>query len=113
MSNSNAKFGCLPLKARAAIIMFAACGASALIWTVLTQSFSSPARFLILLVLAVGAGHKKFTLYKDSSISFLTTVILLAILVAGTSEAILIAVCGVTVQTYFPSLFQKKRGRYS
>lgn len=102
MLQSTLNFNGLPLKARLAIVMFAASGAMTLAWALISQSFSSPVRFLLLLALAVGTARQKFRLYKDSSISFLTTVILLAILVAGTTEALLIAVCGVSVQTYFP-----------
>lgn len=83
--------------------MFAAAGSITLAWELMSQPFSSPVRFLLLLVLAAGTANKKFRLYKDSSISFLTSVILLSILVAGTAEALLIAVCGVAVQTYFPA----------
>ncbi len=97
------KFSVLPLKARVAIAMFAICGASALVWAAPSQSISSPVRFLFLLALAVGTAHKKFHLYRNSSISFLTSVTLLSVLIASTAETLLIAVCGVAVQTYFPS----------
>ena len=97
------KFGALPLKARTAIVMFAAFGGITLASTLFFEPFASPVRFLLLLALALRTAHTKFRLYKDSSISFLTSVILLAILIAGTTEALLIAVCGVTFQTYFPA----------
>jgi hypothetical protein len=103
MIQSMIKYRTLPLKARTAIAMFAIGGAVAVASTVLFEPFHSPVRFLILLALAVGTANRKFRLYRDSSISFLTSVTLLSILVAGTTEAILIAICGVGVQTYFPS----------
>jgi len=97
------KFGTLPLKARTAIVMFAIAGSIALASAVLFEPFRSPVRFLILLALAVGTANRKFRLYRDSSISFLTSVTLLSIWIAGTTEAILIAICGVAVQSYSPS----------
>jgi hypothetical protein len=97
------KFGTLPVKARTAIMMFAILGAITLASTLLYQPFTSPVRFVLLLALAVGTANTKFRLYKDSSISFMTSVILLSILIAGTTEALLIAICGVSVQGYFPS----------
>ena len=103
MIQSMLKFGTLPLKARTAIAMFAIGGTIALASAVLFEPFHSPLRFLILLALAVGTANRKFRLYRDSSISFLTSVTLLSILIAGTTEAILIAICGVGIQTYFPS----------
>ncbi len=103
MNQSTAKTGSLPLKVRTAVGLFAACGALTLAWTLMSQSVTSPVRFLLLLVLAVGTANKKFRLYKDSSISFLTSVVLLSLMVAGPVDAILIAICGVAVQTYFPS----------
>src|SRR5947207_2558472 len=103
MIQSMLKFGTLPLKARTAIAMFAVGGAIAVGSTVLSEPFHSPVRFMFLLALAAGTANRKFRLYRDSSISFLTSVILLSILIAGTTEAVLIAICGVGVQTYFPS----------
>ena len=96
------QFRVLPSKAQVVIALFAAGGALTTAWSVMSQPLSSPVRFLLLLALAVGTAHQKFRIYRDSSISFLTSVILLAILVAGATEALLIAVCGVSVQTYFP-----------
>ncbi len=103
MIQSMLKFGRLPLKARTAIAMFAIAGALALASAVVFEPFHSPVRFLVLLALAVVTANRKFRLYRDSSISFLTSVTLLSILIAGTTEAILIAICGVGIQTYFPA----------
>jgi hypothetical protein len=97
------RFGTLPLKARTAIAMFAIGGAISVASALLFEPFHSTVRFLILLALAVATANRKFRLYRDSSISFLTAVILLSILIAGTAEAILIAICGVGIQTYSPS----------
>src|SRR4051812_43902522 len=97
------KFGTLPVKARAAIAIFAIGGAAAVASTLLFDPFTAPVQFLLLMALALGTANRKFRLYRDSSISFLTSVILLAILTAGTTEALVIAICGVSIQTYFPS----------
>jgi hypothetical protein len=55
------------------------------------------------LVLAAAGARIKIDLFRGSTISFLTCVVLLAVIQESPSVAIFSAICGVTVQTVFPS----------
>jgi hypothetical protein len=88
---------------RAAIVTFAAAGAVTLLSAVISDPFPLNFRLVVFLTLAMLTAHTKLRLYKDSSISFLTSVVLLSLLMGGREEALFTAICGVSVQTYFPS----------
>ena len=57
----------------------------------------------MLLAVAMVSARAKVNLYKGSTISFLTCVVLLAVIKEGPATAVLLAICGVTVQTLLPS----------
>ena len=96
-------FTSLPFAARCTIILFVAAGLAAAIYTVAVQSAFAPGRLLMLLALAVVSARVKVNLFKGNSLSFLTSVVLLAVIQGGPAVAMLVGLCGVTVQTLFPA----------
>jgi len=93
----------LPIAARVTIILFGMFGLAAILYTTSLQPTFASGRMLILLAIAVVSARAKVNLYKGSTISFLTCVVLLAVIREGPAMALLLAVCGVTVQTLAPS----------
>jgi len=59
-------------------------------------------RIVVLLALAAASARAKVKLYRETSLSFLTSVVLLAVITQGPAVAVLIAVFGVTVQSFLP-----------
>ncbi|HLH32140.1 MAG TPA: hypothetical protein VKY31_13130, partial [Terriglobia bacterium] len=57
----------------------------------------------LLFALAVVCARAKVNLYRGSTISFLTCVVILAVIREGPAVAMLVGIAGVTVQTFFPS----------
>ena len=57
--------------------MFGATGLAAALYAMFYQSALAPARLVILLVLAALTARAKVTLYRETSLSFLTSVVLL------------------------------------
>ena len=98
-----AEFKALPVPARLAIAGFGVTGILIVLPALLFEPLSNPLRLLCLLTLAAGTANAKVRLYKDSSLSLLTSVVLLALLVGGRHDALLAAVCGVSIQLYWPS----------
>lgn len=99
----NSDFNSLPFAARWTIILFGAAGLAALLYVVASQPGIDLGRTLLLLTLAAGSARIKFNLFKGSTLSFLTSVVLLAVIHEGPAVAVLVGLCGVTVQTIFPS----------
>src|SRR5438094_5997039 len=60
-------------------------------------------RLVLLAGVAMISARAKVNLYRGSTISFLTCVVLLAVMREGPGVAVLLGVCGVTVQNMFPS----------
>jgi hypothetical protein len=96
-------FKALPMAARMAVILFGLFGLAALLYAVSLQPTFASGRLVILLGIAIVSARAKVNLYKGSTISFLTCIVLLAVIREGPAIAVLLAVCGVTVQTLFPS----------
>ena len=99
----NSDFNSLPFAARWTIILFGAAGLAALLYVVASQPGIDLGRTLLLLTLAAGSARIKVNLFKGSTLSFLTSVVLLAVIHEGPAVAVLVGLCGVTVQTIFPS----------
>src|SRR5579862_5358378 len=99
----NSDFNSLPFAARWTIILFGAAGLAALLYVVTSQPGIDLGRTLLLLALAAGSARIKVNLFKGSTLSFLTSVVLLAVIHEGPAVAVLVGLCGVTVQTIFPS----------
>jgi hypothetical protein len=92
----------LPLAAKRAIVMFGGVGLAAALSALLYQPDFDPGRLTILLVLAGATARAKVTLYRETSLSFLTCVVLLAVITQGPAVAVLVAAFGVTVQSFLP-----------
>jgi hypothetical protein len=100
---SNRDFRLLPVAARWTVIGFAMAGLAALLSATLIQPSVASGRLLLLLSVAAGAARVRVPLLKGATLSFLTFVVLLAIMTDGLAVAMLVALCGVTVQTLIPS----------
>jgi hypothetical protein len=96
------RFTLLPSAARWAIVLFGAVGFMAALYAVTQQPDVSPIRLVLLILLAAATARAKVTLYRGTSLSFLTSVVLLAVITQGPAAAVIVAVFGVTVQSYLP-----------
>jgi hypothetical protein len=96
-------FKALPIAARLTVVLFGLAGFAAILDAISWQHAFAPGRVLLLFAIAVATARKKVNLYRGSTISFLTCVVLLAVIKEGPAVAVLLAVCGVTVQTLLPS----------
>jgi len=95
-------FQLLPQAAKRAIVMFGAAGLITALYTLLYQPVLAPGRILILLALAAASARAKVKLYRETSLSFLTSVVLLAVITQGPAVAVIVAVFGVTMQSFLP-----------
>lgn len=95
-------FKALPLAAKVTVILFGIMGLAAILYACFRQTAFTPSHVLILLTIGVACARAKVNLYRGSTISFLTCVVLLAVIREGPAVAVLIGVCGVTVQTFLP-----------
>jgi MASE9 protein len=96
-------FKTLPVAARYIITMFGLAGFAAMLYAIWSGPALAPGRVIVLLALAAATARAKVNLYRWSSISFLTAVIMIAVMREGPAVAMLAGVCGVIVQTVFPS----------
>jgi hypothetical protein len=97
------EFTSLPLAARCTIVIFGIAGLAAMLYTMAFQPSLASSRILFLLAVAAGTARIKVNLFKGSTLSFLTSVVLLAVIQEGPAVAVLVGLCGVTIQTVFPS----------
>lgn len=95
-------FKALPIAARVTVILFGILGLAAILFACFQQTEFTPSHVLILFTIGVACARAKVNLYRGSTISFLTCVVLLAVLREGPAVAVLIGVCGVTAQTFLP-----------
>ena len=89
----------MPNKARNAILVLSLAAIIVAALSVLSQQEWSLGRLAILIALAVATARKKVQLGGASTVSLLTSVVLLAVMVDGPGAAVLVAICGVLVQT--------------
>ncbi len=101
--NPKSDFAKLPVSARCTIIAFGLAGLAAGLYAMTFQPVLATGRILLWLVVAAASARIKVHLFKGSTLSFLTSVVLLAVIQEGPAVAVLAALCGVTVQTIFPS----------
>ena len=99
-------FKTLPFLAQCIIVLFAALGFTSAIYAIWSQSIDNPTRFVVLLVVAAVSAQAKTKFYPEATISFLTFVVMVAVISESLAVSILVGVCGVTVQTVLRS---KKR----
>jgi hypothetical protein len=93
----------MPAAARFAIVLFAITGLAAVAYAMIFHMGFATGRLLLLMAAASVCAHAKVRLYKASTISLLTSVVLLAVITDGLASALIVAVFGVTVQTVVPS----------
>src|SRR5215467_2429393 len=97
------EFTSLPLAARCTIVLFGLAGLAAVLSTMAFQPSLASSRIFLLMGLAAGTARIKVNLFKGSTLSFLTSVVLIAVIHEGPAVAVLVGLCGVTIQTVFPS----------
>lgn len=97
-----ARFKTLPLAARMTVILFGIMGLAAILYACAWQKTFALSHVLVLSAMAVLCARAKVNLYRGSTISFLTCVVLLAVIHEGPAVAVLVAVGGVTAQTFLP-----------
>jgi len=102
MKNQNT-FTTMPAAARFAVVLFALLGFAAVVYAVVFHMGFAPGRLFLLMAAASVCARAKVKLYKTSTISLLTAVVLLAVIQEGLASALIVAVFGVMVQTVVPS----------
>ncbi len=96
-------FKTLPFAARRVIVLFGLAGIGALAWAVGHETGALlSVRLIGLLLLATVTARAKARLYRGTTISFLTAIVLIAVIRDGAAVSIIIAMWGVTVRTLFP-----------
>src|SRR5690242_3126309 len=88
----------LPGLAQLAIQAVGLFGAAVIVNSLFRMQDVRPELFLILFFLGIVSARSKVALLGSSTISLLTSVVLLALIMMGTSAAVLVGVCGVVVQ---------------
>ena len=97
-------FKALPFAARCAIVLFGFAGVVALAWAIRHETGAIlSVRLIVLLLFATVTARLKVQLYRGATISFLTAIVLMAVIRDGAAVSIITAVWGVIVQTLFPS----------
>jgi len=93
----------LPAAARFAIVMFTILGFAATLYAAVFHMGFAPGRLFLLMAASSVCARAKVQLYKTSTISLLTSVVLLAIIREGLASALVVGIFGVAVQTVVPS----------
>jgi hypothetical protein len=93
----------LPPAARWTVVLFVIAGLAAAAYAMIVQPNINSGRIFLLMALAAATARIKVNLFKGSTLSFLTSVVLLTVIQEGPAVAVLVGLCGVTVQTIFPS----------
>ena len=96
-------FKTMPAAARIAVLFFALLGVAAIGYAAVFEMGFAPGRLFLLMAGAAACARAKVRLFKSSTISLLTSVVLLAIIKEGLAAALIVAVFGVMVQTVVPS----------
>lgn len=100
---SQSDFKNLPTVAQWTVILFAMAGLAALLYAIRFQPMLPSSRVMLLVASACVGASMKVNLFRSSTLSYLTPVVLLAVIQEGPAIAVLVGLCGVTVQTIFPS----------
>ena len=100
---TQSSFTTMPAAARFAVVLFAILGFAAVVYAVIFHMGFAPGRLFLLMAAASVCARAKVKLYKTSTISLLTAVVLLAIIQEGLASALIVAIFGVMVQTVVPS----------
>jgi hypothetical protein len=95
-------FKSLPTAARVTVILFGIMGLAAILYAFIWQTAFTPSHVVALLAVGMACARTKVSLFRGSTVSFLTCIVLLAVIHEGPAVAVLVAIGGVTVQTFFP-----------
>src|SRR6266436_2096954 len=95
-------FSTMPAAARLAVLFFALLGFGAMAYAAVFHMGFAPGRLYLLMAGAAICARAKVKLYKTSTISLLTSVVLLAVIKEGLASALIVAIFGVMVQTVVP-----------
>ncbi len=95
-------FNSIPVKARAAVILFGLAGAYEVLLALMDVMTTDYQALGLMLFLGVVTARTKVRLIGGSSLSLLTAVVLASLMMLGPKAAILVGVCGVLVQSVFP-----------
>jgi hypothetical protein len=96
-------FKTLPFLARGIIVLFAAAGLASIALALRYQSLFSATRLGFLPFLAAVSAHYKAKVYRETTISFLTSIVMIGVIIDEPAVSMLAAICGVTVQALLPS----------
>ena len=96
-------FKTLPFPARGLIVLFAAAGVASIALALWYQSLFSATRLGFLPFLAAMSARYKAKVYRETTISFLTSVVMIGVITDEPAVSMLAAICGVTIQTLLPS----------
>jgi hypothetical protein len=97
-------FKALPFAARRAVVLFGFGGISAFAWAIRHETGAILSiRLIVLMFFATVTARAKTKLHPRTTISFLTAIVLMAVIRDSAAVSIIIAVWGVAVQTVFPS----------
>ena len=89
-------FKALPFAARCAIVQFGFAGVVALAWAIRHETGAILSiRLIVLLLFATVTARLKVQLYRGATISFLTAIVLMAVIRDGAAVSIITAVWGV------------------
>jgi hypothetical protein len=100
--NKQSTFKTMPIAARFTIVLFAVLGVAAVVYTVAFQNAFDPIRLTLLLAGAATCARVNVNLFKGTTLSLLTSVVLLAVIQDGLAAAMLVGIFGVTVQNVRP-----------
>lgn len=92
-------FKSLPFLAQAIIVGFAVAGLLSVLHAIRIQSAFKITHVAVLLVIAAITARTKTKFYAGATISFLTSVVMIAVLSEGLAASLLVAVFGVAVQS--------------
>src|SRR5215469_2237682 len=100
---TSGSFKNLPFLARFIIVLFAAAGVASIALAFRYQSIFGTTRLGFLPLLAAVSARYKARVYGESTISFLTAVVMIGVVNDEPAMSMLAAICGVTIQALLPS----------
>jgi hypothetical protein len=96
-------FNTLPLAARLSIVLFGTVGLASAMYMLSQQQAFDSSRVLFLLVTAGVTARARVNMFKNTTLSFLTCVVLFTVLTEGPGIAVLVGIAGVGAQSLLPS----------
>jgi hypothetical protein len=96
-------FTTMPIAARITLVLFGILGLAAVVYAAASYKVFDPMHLIALLAAAAVGSRVNVNLFKGTTLSLLTSVVLLAVIQEGLETALLVAVFGVTAQSLRPS----------